>query len=150
MMRRWLYVIVILAMLVVPTQSIEIGRLQPVEVVMISVSDGVVRIETDTGNTGTGSDLKTAYEQMKAQASAEIFMDTADYLILTGDAAVPKEDLMAYLDPKIRVCTGSGVLDIGGAAAYLSVHKPVTRLRELNEQSALQTLTQKQTGFCLS
>lgn len=149
-MRRKLgYLIVIGAMLLVPAEGIDVGRLQPVEVVSILEREEGIRIQTDTGNVGRGMDLKEAYEDMKTAASGEVFLDTAEYLILEGEIT-DKEMLLRYFRPKTRVCKAAGEIDMEKAAQYLAVHKPEKCLKDINTGDELQELQQKGPGFSLS
>lgn len=150
MKRRLLYALVLLGMLAVPTEGIDVGRLLPVEVIHVYKAGDLVRLQTDTGNTGVGMDFETAYRALKHQASAEVFLDTADYVILTGEAANLKEEMLKYLDPGIRVCAGEGDLDVEAVAAYLSIHRPDMSLAELGTQRECPVLTQTEAGFDIS
>ena len=150
MKRYILYIVVLLAMLAVPAQRNDVGRLLPVEVIAVYQDVGGVRIETDTGNVGTGRDLESAYRNLKGTAAGEIFLDTADYLILYGEAKQLSEKLREYLKLGIRVCAGEGEIDLVEASEYLSVHIPNMRLKDENIASRLAVLTRKETGYCLS
>ncbi|MBP3672496.1 MAG: hypothetical protein J6J18_01560 [Oscillospiraceae bacterium] len=149
MKRYILYIVVLLALLAVSAEGNDVGRLLPVEVISVYKEEGTVKIETDTGNMGAGEDFEAAYQNLRSNASAEIFLDTADYLILYGDAQGQIEQLRVYLKPGIKVCTGVGEMDLVSAAEYLSIHTPDKRLKDVNRDSDLVILTQTGAGFCI-
>lgn len=148
MRRAVLYIRVILALAAVPAEKADIGRLLPTELISVNYRDGWVEIQTDTGNVGLGKDLRQAYENLKESASSEIFLDTADYLILMGESWQP-DDLKQYLKPDIWVCTGEEGIDPAEAAMYLSIHKPKTRLEDSGSGEKMEHLVQTDTGFAL-
>lgn len=146
-MKRWIgYIVVLGTMLAIPVTGIDVGCLQPVEVIEL-VAGETVTLLTDTGNTGTGMDFASAYQDMKRHAAGEVFLDTADYLILVGDTTGMKETLLKYLNPQIGVCEGEGDLQIKKVGAYLSIHRPNVTLKELNTGKRLPVLSQEKDGF---
>lgn len=144
-----LYIGILAALLAVPAEKSDVGRLLPVEAISIYKGEGTVRIETDTGNVGTGEDLEMAYQDLCRSAPAEIFLDTADYLILRGEGAELIEQLRWYLKPGIRVCGSGETVDLASAAEYLSIHVPGKRLKDIHTGTGLEVLTQTETGFWL-
>lgn len=127
-MKKWLwYALVIGAVALLSGNSAagtDVGKLQPVQVVRVSSAAGQVLIETDTGNWGIGETLKNAFEDMKETASAEIFLDTADYLIVDERCRELLTALTAYLRPSCAVCVGDGEVDMEKIGEFLEYHKP--------------------------
>lgn len=82
-----------------------IGSLQPVQVLVVSAG-GDIRLKSDTGDEGFGDSVASALEKMRASASGEVFLDTADYLLIS-DAALLAE-IEPYLRPSCRVCLFEG------------------------------------------
>ena len=72
MKRILLYVLVMAAALIVPVKSNDVGKLRPVQAVMVSREAGSVIIRTDTDDTGTGTDVLSALENLKATTPAVI------------------------------------------------------------------------------
>ena len=138
MKRKLLYGAVILALLAVPVERCEIGRLIPVEVVAVEAGPERVVIRTDTGNRGAGRDFTAAYRNLRETASGYIYLDTAQWLILTGDAA---EDVKGYLKSDIGVCRGVGNIDLKTVGVYLKNHK------EEIEQGKMPLIYQVEGGF---
>lgn len=150
MRRMVLYIIVLLALMAFPAERTNVGRLLPVEAVRVSQSVGHVEIETDTGNIGVGENLEEAYLDLKERASGEIFLDTADYLILSGAEDRILGELNRYIKERIRVCRAEGSLDLEAAAQYLAVHRLQYRLKDIISVAETELLTQMESGFCLS
>lgn len=148
-MRRLLYIIVVLVLLAVPVRRSDVGSLLPVEAVMVDYKRGKVTITTDTGNVGAGEDLQQAYLDLKENASKQIYLDTADYLILEGDAIQLAEELGDYLKPGIRVCESNGKIDAEEAVQYLAAHTPACRLRDLLDGANTEILSKTSRGFQL-
>lgn len=111
-MRRWLIYIFLLAATpvlgLVLFKGTDIAKLQPVEVVSLSIQEGQLQIQTDTGNMGIGSTCKQAWEDLKNTASGVVFLDTADYLTVTGDAQPYIEEMWEYLRPSCKICLQIG------------------------------------------
>lgn len=148
-MRKILYIIVLLGLIAVPAERSDIGNLLPIEVISIYKDEQGIQIQTDTGNVGSGVDLEEAYHNLKESASGDIYLDTADYLILMGNARELTPLLTVYLKESVRVCQGEGQLQITEVAPYLSTHSPEIRLRDMNTKSELQILRQTEAGFLL-
>lgn len=129
-MRRWiLMAAAALVLLLFPVEKSDIGELIPVELLYIHLEEGRVCIEADTGDMGTGEDLEGAIQSMKTGAEGKIFLDTADYVIVTEETARLLPKLPRYLRPAAEVCLG---IDADAqAAAYLKAQKPGITLRDL-------------------
>lgn len=119
----------------------DIGKLQPVQVVRVMVEDQNVYIQTDTGNWGSGPTLSAAIKNMKETASAEIFLDTAEYLLITDSAIPLVSELSSYLRPSCVLCREAGQADLALAGQYLQAHPlKTTLIRWQAEQGKLPIL----------
>ena len=133
-MKKWLIPIAALAAVAVfsrlPHPARDIADLKPVRAVYIHMEGRTLRIETDTGDFGTGTDLTEAHEALLTEADGEIFLDTAEFLIL--DPKVPiSEEIFTLLRPDCRVTFTDAPPDLEKAAAYLSQHLPKLTLARL-------------------
>lgn len=131
-MRRWIVYALVLAVLFLlpPSEKTDVGELKPVELLSIyHTEEGTLRVETDTGDLGTGRNLKEALEDLKATASGSIFLDTVDYLLITEDAIPSLPQLWKILRPATQVCLGVGADP--GTAEFLSAHKPGVTLNDI-------------------
>ncbi len=136
-MKKWLYLTAALAAVGVlsrlPHPARDISKLEPVRTVYLYTEAGDLCIETDTGDSGTGADLMEATSDMKANADGEIFLDTAEFLILAPEVAITP-DFYTLLRPGCKVCYTDAAPDQTAAADYLSVHPPETTLAHLRAQ----------------
>ena len=137
-MKKWLYLTVALTafglLSRLPHPARDISKLDPVQTVYLYMEGTRLHMETDTGDHGSGKTLPDALSDMKANADAEIFLNTAEYLIL--DPQVPiTQDLFTLLHPTCKVVFSTEKPDIPAATEYLSVHTPKTTLAHLRAQT---------------
>lgn len=130
-MKKWVWLIGLGALLLlsrVEHTGVEISRLEPVELVRLTVEENIVSIETDTGGRGYGQDLDSAIENLHASSSAMVFLDTAEYLLLNDEAQRYLPQLYEVLRPACQVCVANGDLDLTEAAEFLETHSPKIKL----------------------
>lgn len=140
-----LYILALSVILLLPMEGTDVAKLQPVEVIQIDKDkeESSVVITTDVGAAGTGATVERAIENLKATTSGIVFLDTADYLLL-GRAALEEADkIKTYLKPSIRVCCTDEEIDLTDAAAFLAIHKPDTRLKEITSQYPMKNLVKE-------
>ena len=129
-MKKWGIFLVLLTLWLLPGQGKDAAGLIPVEVVRVAIQNGQVQIKTDTGQTGIGADWTEAVQDLRAGAAGEVFLDTADVL-LVGPGA---ENILNQLEGDIR--PGCGVYRYNGedvteeTAAYLRAHPSRTDFLE--------------------
>ena len=146
-MKKWLVFAAVLITVAIlsrrPHPARDVAMLEPVQAVYIFQKDGTLSIETDTGASGSGKTLTEAAAEMKASASGEIFLDTAEFLLL--DPTVPiTEEFHTLLRPTCTVTFTTAAPDLQAASAYLSIHTSSCTLSELRTEitrhSAFRTL----------
>lgn len=140
-MRRWMiYVAVVAAALILKPKDIkDVGELLPVELLYISREAGSIRAETDTGTFGTGRNLEEALKDLKETAPGEIFLETADYLIVTDRTVNLLPRLTEVLRPSTEVCVGKNA--DAQAAAFLKAHPSEVTLKDIRAgQEEIPTL----------
>ena len=140
MKRGILYLAVLSIMLVSPTERTDLGKLKPVEVIMIYEDRGRVVLETDTEDRGRGATLEQALQDMKDKSSGVIYMDTAGYLLLGEGAECRVPELRRLLKGKVRVCMVEKGVDIRLAGSFLAVHKPKWTVETWIPEAKLQAL----------
>ena len=132
-MKKWLLLPGLLAagfLLRLPHPARDIARLEPVRAVYLYQNDGLTVIETDTDNTGTGPDLESAYAALRNNADREIFLDTAQFLILDPD--VPITDVFyEILRPTTRVVFSDKKPNLETISDYLTIHPTERTLAHL-------------------
>ena len=133
-MKKWLYLtaaflaIGLLSRLPHPAQ--DIAKLDPVQAVYIYLEEGNIHIQTDTGDHGSGESLAAAEADLRANASKEVYPDTAEFLILDPNVPVT-DDFFTILSSSCHVCYTQTTPDLAAASAYLSTHTPTLRLAHL-------------------
>lgn len=136
-MKKWLYLLAAAAALAVlsrlPHPARDIAKLDPVRAVYISMDEGALHIRTDTGDRGAGPTLTAAEADLRSGAAKEVYLETAEYLILDPDVPIA-EDFFAILHPDCRVCFTGEAPDLSAAADYLATHTPPLRLAHLRSQ----------------
>lgn len=140
-MKKWLYLLGALAAVGIlsrlPHPARDISELKPVEAVYLYKDGGNLCIETDTGDFGAGGSLSEAASDLSAHADGEIFLDTAEFLILGREIAIDPS-FYQYLRPGCRVCYADEPPDLTAAVEYLSAHPPQITLAHLRPESILQ------------
>ena len=89
-----------------------------------------MRLETDTGHSGIGKSVFEALENLKATASGNVFLDTADYLMVEKGREELLEEIYTVLRPSCMVCTAEKMPDMKSIGEFLSAHEPDVTLRK--------------------
>ena len=136
-MKKWLFLTAVLIAVAVvshrPHPARDVAKLEPVQTLYVYIDGTELAIETDTGARGTGKTLTEAATSMKANASAELFLDTAEFLLL--HPAVPiTEEFHTLLRPTCKVTFTTTTPDLQAASAYLTIHSPPVTLAQLRAQ----------------
>ena len=136
-MKKWLFLTAVLIAVAVlsrrPHPARDVAKLEPVQVVYVCIDGAELSVETDTGAKGTGVTLAEAAADMKAKASGEVFLDTAEFLLI--HPAVPiTEEFHTLLRPTCRVILATAAPDFQAVSDYLSVHTPPRTLSDLKAQ----------------
>ena len=113
-----------------PHPARDVARLEPVQAVYIYQKNGTLCIETDTGAAGSGNTLTEAAADLKASASGEIFLDTAEFLLIDPEVTITA-DFHTLLRPTCGVTFTHATPDLQAAADYLTIHQPFVTLLEL-------------------
>ena len=141
MKRGILYLAVLLLALLCPTKRTELGKLKPVEAVMLYEENDQVILKTDTEDRGSGATVKQALQNMKESSSGIIYMDTADYLLIEVGAEHWIDELRGVLKKGVRICNVGPGVEPEKAASFLRIHKPQRVLESWTQAAKLQTLT---------
>ena len=133
-MKRWLYLLGFLAVVGIfarlPHPAKDIAKLTPVRAVYLYREENLLNMETDTGDFGRGRNLPEAYKDMRSGADGEIFLDTAEFLIL--DPRIPiTEDFYEIFRPGCKVTFSQGRPDLNAVPDYLAVHTPELTLAKI-------------------
>ena len=96
-MRKILYVAILAALFFAPLERADVAKLLPIQAVAVYADNGQVVLETDAKAQGRGDSAEQALENMKATTSAVVYLDTAEYLLVSEDAAPFAEALRGVL-----------------------------------------------------
>lgn len=123
-MKRILLYIAALGLLLLGDRGTDIGRLRPVEVVQLTEVGNILILKTDTGDWGWGLTVEEAIEKLKETTPGQIYLDTADFLLLGEKTEEYLPQLQNLLKKRTKMAYGVNALDLRDAAAYLRVHSP--------------------------
>ena len=128
-MRRVLYVALLIPLFFVPLNRVNVADLLPVEAVAVYMDGDQVVLETDTEHKGTGETAEKALTALKENTPAVVYLDTAEYLLVSPDAVEQVEGLRPHLKPsvKVYVCKAAGKVKI--AVEYLEIQGDLPRLK---------------------
>ena len=128
-MRILLYIGILALLLLAPVQRLDVAKLEPVQTVAMSVADGEVVLETDTKNKGQGNTLQAAVKNLKENTPGVIYLDTAQYLLITEAAAEYVPELAQHLHSRTKVSFWDGQGSVEQAAKFLAVRSDLTSLK---------------------
>ena len=129
-MKRIILYIGILALIVAaPVKPMDIEKLRPVQIVSVYKQSDWTVIETDTEDKGIGGTARQALQNMKDTSDGVIYLDTAEYLLVTKQTEEATRELMAELKPSVRMCKTTGVEDLKKAVLYLKTHGGLPKLK---------------------
>ena len=132
-MRRILYIIILALLFFAPVKRLDVAKLEPVQTVAVYMQDDQIVIETDTDNIGKGSTVHDAIDDLEQTTPGVIYLDTAEYLLLSKNAIIYIDAIRQYLAQNVRVCLWDEEGSVKDAAKYLSVRKNLPKIKEINE-----------------
>lgn len=102
--------------------AVDIGKLEPVEAVHLIRTEAGIRLETDTGRSGEGRTLAEAEANLREGTAAEVFLETADKLLISGDMSPYWPEIYEQFRLNSQVCFAGEPIELTEAAAYLDTH----------------------------
>ena len=123
-MKRLLLYMSALALLLMADRGSDIGSLHPVELVQLRQWNGLLILETDTGDRGWGLSIDQAVAKLKETTPGQIYLDTTEFLLLEEGVETYLPHLAEYLKKKTRVAYAAADVNLQDAADYLRIHKP--------------------------
>ena len=127
-MRIIVYLVILALLFLAPVERLDVAKLEPVQTVAISRQNGKIVLETDTEDKGVGTTVEAALQDLEENTSGVIYLDTAQYLLVTEEAEGVVETLRQYLRSGVVVSRWDGAADLQQAARYLSVHAQRTKV----------------------
>lgn len=149
-MRRNLFLAAALGVLIfgISKGKSDVSALEPVELLYIYRNGGQVVVCTDTGSFGVGENLSRSLSDLHSSCPKEIFLETADSLVISPNARDLLGGLSHILRPSCSVSIGQGKIDPASAAVFLNLHRPECTVKDLNSRSPA-LLTEKGGRYCL-
>ena len=83
MRRLLLYILILSGLTYAPVKRADVGKLAPVEVVMLDSNGFSVVLTTDVGEYGEGESVDLALKKKKKSSKSYVYLDTARYLLVT-------------------------------------------------------------------
>lgn len=134
-MKHWIWyalgIVILAALGFAPFHGTDVAKLEPVELIRVSEEGGMILVETDGEDAGVGADVASAFSDLKRKAAKDIFLETADYLLLEPGITDQLSAVAEYLRPACAVCLEYGKADLKAATAYLGTHKPEVTLQDV-------------------
>lgn len=132
MKRIILYCIILIGVLAVPVERMDISHLEPIQAVYLYRDGGSVVLETDTEDQGIGKTVQEALADMKHKSSGIVYLDTAEFLLVSDNALGDIVQMRSLLKGSVRVCAWDGKGELTEVAQYVQAHKTGCRLDEWN------------------
>ena len=125
-----IYIIVLVIALWIPTNRIDISNLEPVQAVWISKKNDDYIIATDTEDVGVGETVREALQIMKDRCEKIIYLDTAQYLLVSDNCKESIGEISEYLKQRVKVSVWNGEGKLKDVAQYMQTHRVGVRLKD--------------------
>ena len=143
MKRILLYCILLVIALLIPIKRIDISDLEPIQVVRMDRQNENIVLQTDTGDAGIGENAQKALESLKENSAGIIYLDTAEFLIVTENASQYIGSIKSYLKDSVRVCRWEGEGELDTVGKYMKAHKIGVKLKKWYSEIQLPELPKK-------
>ncbi len=137
MKRIIIYCILLLCATVIPIDRIDIGDLEPIQAVWMYEEDGMICLKTDTEDLGSGETVQQALEEMKKNSEGIVYLDTAEYLLVSENMQNQISKIKPYLNRNVKIAQWIGESSIADAARYMKAHKIGVKLNKWNSNIKL-------------
>jgi hypothetical protein len=119
----WALVIVVISVSdMLPFAGTDVAKLHPIEVLIVQRNNDILSISTDSGITGFGEDVPQALSDIKLVAAGEVFLETANYVLLSPDCSDVIDSFFAYIRPACQIYLFEGEGDWYQVSKYLESH----------------------------
>jgi hypothetical protein len=140
MRRCIIYAAIMAVVLAIPLERTDVADLHPVQTVALYKTRGGYRIETDTEDFGVGVSVDAAFKDLIDTTPGVIYLDTADYLLVSEEAKPGVEQMRQYLKNGVRICQTVGQGDLKAVTQYLSVQRGLQPLNKWKSGQQLPVL----------
>lgn len=105
-----------------PFHGTDVEELHPVEVLYIEKKDEQYEISTDTSVVGKGITIGQAVADLHSTTPGSIFLETANYLLLSPGVDVLPEAYWEFLRPACLIYICDEKPELGTIAKFLATH----------------------------
>lgn len=137
MKRIILYCLILIGVTMIPLERTDISSLEPIQAVWMHKEEQTLTLRTDTDDTGTGKTVEEALAEMKYHSSGIVYLDTAEFLLVSPAAKEHIAEMKPILKGSVKVCLWEGEGELSEAAAYMQAHKTGCRLDKWEPQVKL-------------
>lgn len=131
---KYLFTALVLTLLLgLPFRTVDTQRLLPLLTIQVAREDGAVRLRSEAGE-GVGADWNAAVADLRAQASGEVFFDTAEHIVVCDRDLLPQLLRSGVLRPAAQVYFADAFRDVEGLEAYLSAHPSGVTVAQLQSE----------------
>lgn len=131
---KYLFTALVLTLLFgLPFRTVDTQRLLPLLTIQVAREDGAVRLRSEAGE-GVGADWGAAVADLRAQASGEVFFDTAEHIVVCDRDLLPQILRSGVLRPAAQVYFADAFRDVEGLDAYLSAHPSGVTVAQLQSE----------------
>lgn len=138
-----IYAMLLAAALLIPKNTVELGKLKPVEAILLYIEEGQIVIETDTEDMGRGETVSEALNNLRETTAGIVFLDTADYLLVCDGAQEYISQVARYVKETVLVCEAARTIDLQKSAPFLAVHRPKMQLKKWSEAVQMEVLEEQ-------
>ena len=139
MKRIIIYCIILAGIFWIPVEKSEIRDLEPIQAVWMYMENGEVVLVTDTEDEGRGESVSEALDVMKEKSSGIIYLDTAQFLLVSETAQEKVSEIIPFLKAKVKVGLWEGG-NLKEAARYMQSHRTGVKLGKWNAYVKLPKL----------
>lgn len=135
-----LYIFIMVGTLLLPTQKQDVADLEPIQAVWLRMENEMLVLQTDTEDIGIGHNVAEALADMKLHSPGIVYLDTAEYLLVSQNAMSRISELNGILNKSVRVSLWNGEGDLVEAARYMQSHKTGIELGDWSKEKGLEKI----------
>ncbi len=138
-MKLILYSIILAVVLLAPVNRQDIGDLEPIQAIWLTQHEDSIVLKTDTGDHGAGVTVEEAVESMRKNSEGVVYLDTAQFLLISENAVPHMDRLISYLRQSVKLCLWEGE-NVSAAASYMQSHDMGSKIKEVQAGKQLQKI----------
>lgn len=128
----------------------DVAALEPVKLLYVDSREGTYYLATDSGHRAQGNTVSAAVSNLKSAATGKLYLDTAEYLLVSSSAWEAVGRLSQYLRPDCIVTVARGIPDAEKASSFLDTHKPDFTLNDFRAgEKSVPILNSREGGMYL-